>query len=180
MDCFASLAMTALKFPVFLGCLLGQALRSERRERLEAWAASDSPISHSQYYWTGSVEVAGVAGVGAAAFAFAAGCCRFLSCSFMYSSYCGVPRRGIRRQAAGPLRDEVAGPGRELLVDGPAAAQDKTGQREREERGDMACIGRTVDPWALRKMDMGPHDGPRASQGSFVVDKTICFVHSYK
>jgi antitoxin component HigA of HigAB toxin-antitoxin module len=24
-------------------------LRSERRERLEAWAASDSPISHSQY-----------------------------------------------------------------------------------------------------------------------------------
>jgi hypothetical protein len=23
-------------------------LRSERRERLEAWAASDSPISHSQ------------------------------------------------------------------------------------------------------------------------------------
>src|SRR6266568_8100507 len=25
-------------------------LRSERRERLEAWAASDSPISHSQYY----------------------------------------------------------------------------------------------------------------------------------
>ncbi len=26
-------------------------LRSERRERLEAWAASDSPISHSQYYF---------------------------------------------------------------------------------------------------------------------------------
>src|ERR1700716_2865597 len=25
-------------------------LRSERRERLEAWAASDSPISHSRYY----------------------------------------------------------------------------------------------------------------------------------
>jgi hypothetical protein len=25
-------------------------LRSERRERLEAWAASDSPISHSQYW----------------------------------------------------------------------------------------------------------------------------------
>src|SRR5216683_2817342 len=25
-------------------------LRSERRERLEAWAASDSPISHRQYY----------------------------------------------------------------------------------------------------------------------------------
>src|SRR5712672_679422 len=25
-------------------------LRSERRERLEAWAASDLPISHSQYY----------------------------------------------------------------------------------------------------------------------------------
>jgi len=24
-------------------------LRSERRERLEAWAASDSPVSHSQY-----------------------------------------------------------------------------------------------------------------------------------
>jgi hypothetical protein len=24
-------------------------LRSERRERLEAWAASDSPISHSGY-----------------------------------------------------------------------------------------------------------------------------------
>ena len=24
-------------------------LRSERRERLEAWAAGDSPISHSQY-----------------------------------------------------------------------------------------------------------------------------------
>jgi hypothetical protein len=24
-------------------------LRSERRERLEAWAASDSSISHSQY-----------------------------------------------------------------------------------------------------------------------------------
>jgi len=24
-------------------------LRSERRERLEAWAASESPISHSQY-----------------------------------------------------------------------------------------------------------------------------------
>jgi hypothetical protein len=24
-------------------------LRSERRERLEAWATSDSPISHSQY-----------------------------------------------------------------------------------------------------------------------------------
>jgi hypothetical protein len=24
-------------------------LRSERRERLEAWAANDSPISHSQY-----------------------------------------------------------------------------------------------------------------------------------
>jgi hypothetical protein len=24
-------------------------LRSERRERLEAWAASDAPISHSQY-----------------------------------------------------------------------------------------------------------------------------------
>src|SRR3982074_1454546 len=28
-------------------------LRSERRERLEAWAASDSPISHNQYLWTG-------------------------------------------------------------------------------------------------------------------------------
>jgi hypothetical protein len=25
-------------------------LRSERRERLEAWAANDSPISHSQHY----------------------------------------------------------------------------------------------------------------------------------
>src|SRR5216683_1889072 len=25
-------------------------LRSERRERLEAWAASDSPISHSRYW----------------------------------------------------------------------------------------------------------------------------------
>ena len=25
-------------------------LRSERRERREAWAANDSPISHSQYY----------------------------------------------------------------------------------------------------------------------------------
>ncbi len=25
-------------------------LRSERRERLEAWAASDSSISHSQYW----------------------------------------------------------------------------------------------------------------------------------
>jgi len=24
-------------------------LRSERRERLEAWAASDKPISHGQY-----------------------------------------------------------------------------------------------------------------------------------
>src|SRR6266446_9798968 len=27
-------------------------LRSERRERLEAWAVSDSPISHSQYWST--------------------------------------------------------------------------------------------------------------------------------
>jgi hypothetical protein len=27
-------------------------LRSERRERLEAWAASDSLILHSQYYIT--------------------------------------------------------------------------------------------------------------------------------
>jgi hypothetical protein len=27
-------------------------LRSERRERLEAWAAGDSPISHSQYWST--------------------------------------------------------------------------------------------------------------------------------
>jgi hypothetical protein len=27
-------------------------LRSERRERLEAWAASDSPISHSQYWFS--------------------------------------------------------------------------------------------------------------------------------
>src|SRR5467141_4219491 len=34
-------------------------LRSERRERLEAWAASDSPISHSQY-WLPEIEPSGV------------------------------------------------------------------------------------------------------------------------
>src|SRR6267154_3148382 len=34
-------------------------LRSERRERLEAWAAGDSPISHSQY-WLPEIEPSGV------------------------------------------------------------------------------------------------------------------------
>ena len=76
-----------------------------------------------------------MAGIDAAAVAFPGACSRFLSCSFMYSSYCGVPRRG--GTSAGPLRKKIAGSGREFLVDGPAAAQDHTDQHEREDRGEM-------------------------------------------
>src|SRR5450756_597528 len=47
MDCFAALAMTARKS---VASLTAFGVRHSRRERLEAWAASDSPVSHSQYW----------------------------------------------------------------------------------------------------------------------------------
>ena len=122
-------------------------LRSERRERLEAWAPSDSPLTSSVLM--DGIHCGSRLGRGRRRGIRVRRRLQALPLLLFHVFVVlrrAAPGRGIRRQAAGPLRDEVAGPGRERLVDGPAAAQDKTGQREREERGDMACIGRTVDP----------------------------------
>ena len=97
-----------------------------------------------------------------------AGCSRFASRSFIYASYCGVPRRGGASAGKPPAHC-----GRVSLT--PAASFSLTDAQPPKAKPASASarivaiwraltgIGRMLKPWSLKKMDLGPHGGPDAA-----------------